>query len=186
MSRKRMPGGIPEPGWTPEEHALAVAWFHAGMRAGLNPEWPPPRESLTLDGRVTAPGYAPPAQPGSMQPAAMMAVPIAQLQPQQGAQLAERDAEARRLSMTPAYLLCIFLGTLGLHRFYMRRKGSGLAMLLITLLSAGVLGVLVCLPWSIVDLFLIPGIIREEDTKARDDSYRRYGLALAPGGPPAA
>ena len=84
--------------------------------------------------------------------------------------------------MTPAYLLCIFLGSLGLHRFYMRRKGSGLAMLLITVLSAGILGLLICLPWAIVDLFLIPGIIRQEDTKARDDSYRSYGLALTPGG----
>ena len=62
--------------------------------------------------------------------------------------------------MTPAYLLCIFLGTLGLHRFYMRRKGSGLAMLLITVLSLGFLGLFICLPWAIVDLFLIPGIIR--------------------------
>ena len=33
-----------------------------------------------------------------------------------------------------------------------------------------------------MDLFLIPGITRQENTKARDDSYRRYGLALTPGG----
>ena len=55
-------------------------------------------------------------------------------------------------------------------------------MLLITVLSAGILGLLICLPWAIVDLFLIPGISRHENTKARDDSYRRYGLALTPGG----
>jgi hypothetical protein len=31
--------------------------------------------------------------------------------------------------------MCIFLGTPRLHRFYMRRKGSGLAMLLIIVLT---------------------------------------------------
>lgn len=180
MSRKRMPGGVPGPGWTVEEHQQAVAQFHQGIANGLNPEWPPPRESLMPDGRITAPGYVYVA-PGQ-RTAQIVPVPMSQLAPEQAAQLAERDAEARQLSMTPAYLLCIFLGCLGLHRFYMRRKGSGLAMLLITLLSAGILGLLICLPWAIVDLFLIPGIIRQEDTKARDDSYRRYGLALTPGG----
>ena len=180
MSRKRMPGGVPEPGWTVEEHHWAVAQFHEGIANGLNPEWPPPRESLMPDGRITAPGYVYVA-PGQ-RAAQILPVPMSQLAPQQAAQLAERDAQARQLSMTPAYLLCIFLGSLGLHRFYMRRKGSGLAMLLITVLSAGILGLLICLPWAIVDLFLIPGIIRQEDTKARDDSYRRYGLALTPGG----
>ena len=174
-----MPGGLPEPGWTPEEHQWAAAQFHEGVAQGLNPVWPPPRECLMPDGRITAPGYVF-VQPGQRR-AQVVPVPMSQLAPQQAAQLAERDATARRLSMTPAYLLCIFLGTLGLHRFYMRRKGSGLAMLLITLLSVGFLGLLVCLPWSIVDLFLIPGIIRQEDTKARDDAYRRYGLALTPG-----
>jgi hypothetical protein len=53
-------------------------------------------------------------------------------------------------------------------------------MLLITLLSFGA-GLLVTLPWAVVDLFLIPGIIRQEDAKVRDESYRRYGLALGPG-----
>ena len=53
---------------------------------------------------------------------------------------------------------------------------------LISVLSAGILGLLICLRWAIVDLFLIPGITRQENTKARDDSYRRYGLALTPGG----
>jgi TM2 domain-containing membrane protein YozV len=176
-----MPGGMPEPGWTPEEHQWAVAQFHEGIANGLNPEWPPPRESLMPDGRITAPGYVS-VQPGQRR-AQIVPVPMSQLAPQQAAQLAERDATARQLSMAPAYLLCIFLGSLGLHRFYMRRKGSGLAMLLITVLSVGVLGLFICLPWAIVDLFLIPGIIRQEDTKARDEAYRRYGLALAPGGP---
>jgi hypothetical protein len=102
-------------------------------------------------------------------------VPIGQITPVQGAEAARLQADARRLNMTAAYMLCLFLGGL---------KGSGLAMLLINLLSAGVLGVLICLPWSIVDLFLIPGIIREEDARAQSEAYQRYGLALVRGGEP--
>ena len=52
-----MPGGVPEPGWTVEEHHWAVAQFHEGIANGLNPEWPPPRESLMPDGRITAAVY---------------------------------------------------------------------------------------------------------------------------------
>lgn len=75
----------------------------------------------------------------------------------------------------PAYLLCIFLGTLGLHRFYMHRKGSALAMLLITVVSLGAL-IPVTLVWSIVDLFLISGILRTENFRLRSEAYGLYNL----------
>ncbi len=83
---------------------------------------------------------------------------MSQLTSEQAAQVAELDAQARRLTKLLAYLLCIFLGTFGLHRFYMRRKGSALAMLLITVLTLGI-GALITFVWAIVDLFLILGII---------------------------
>ena len=112
----------------------AVAQFHEGIANGLNPEWPPPRESLMPDGRITAPGYVYVA-PGQ-RAAQIVPVPMSQLAPQQAAQLAERDAEGRQRRKLPAYLLCAFLGGLGLHRFYLGRKGSALATPLITLLPA--------------------------------------------------
>jgi TM2 domain-containing membrane protein YozV len=182
MDRKRTPGAIPEPGWTVQEHDRAAAAFWAGSRAGGYPQWPPPRESLTADGRVTAPGYLMPA-PGYLVPAApvrLVPVRVEELPVDQAARRAEQATAARRLNPVIAYLLCIFLGILGLHRFYLRRTGSGLAMLLVTVLTAGA-GLLVTLPWAVVDLFLIPGIIRQEDARVRDDAYRRYGLALGPG-----
>ena len=55
---------------------------------------------------------------------------------------------------TTAILLCLFLGALGIHRYYLGHKGSGTAMLLITLFSAGYLS-WISLIWSIVDLIAL-------------------------------
>jgi TM2 domain-containing membrane protein YozV len=63
-----------------------------------------------------------------------------------------------------AYLLDIFLGIFGAHRFYLKRTGSGLAMLLLTVT---VIGLFVTCIWAFVDLFLIPGMIREDIEKLR-------------------
>lgn len=61
-----------------------------------------------------------------------------------------------------AYLLAIFLGGLGMHRFYLHRNGSALAQLIMSL-------TIICIPvtafWVLVDLFLIPNMIREENRK---------------------
>jgi TM2 domain-containing membrane protein YozV len=53
-----------------------------------------------------------------------------------------------------ALLLCFFLGVFGAHRFYVGKVGSGVAMLLLSLLSAGFL-----LPvtgiWALIDFIII-------------------------------
>ena len=46
----------------------------------------------------------------------------------------------------PAFLLCFFLGFLGIHRFYVGKTGSGVAQLL----TCGGLGI-----WALVDLIII-------------------------------
>lgn len=57
-----------------------------------------------------------------------------------------------------AYLLLIFLGLLGAHRFYLGRTGSAICQLLLTLT---IVGSFITAVWVLIDLFLIPGIIRQ-------------------------
>ena len=46
----------------------------------------------------------------------------------------------------PTLLLCIFLGGLGIHRFYVGKTGTGIAQLL----TLGGLGI-----WSFIDMIMI-------------------------------
>lgn len=48
-----------------------------------------------------------------------------------------------------AALLALLVGPLGIHRFYVGRVGSGIAMLL---LSFSVIGLLVSVPWALIDM----------------------------------
>lgn len=57
-----------------------------------------------------------------------------------------------------AYLLLVFLGMFGAHRFYVARTGTAVAQLLMTVL---LIGIPVTFVWVIVDLFLLSGHVRE-------------------------
>ena len=59
-------------------------------------------------------------------------------------------------STVVAYLLWFFLGGLGIHRFYLGRPISGIFYLLTV--GGFVIG------W-IIDLFLVPGMVRQENAK---------------------
>lgn len=83
-----------------------------------------------------------------------------------------RFASARAKSTPLAYVLDIFLGELGIHRFYLGEQGTGLAMLLITVLTRGI-GLIVTLPWAIVDLFLIPRMLERATAPTSSRSSRR-------------
>ena len=78
--------------------------------------------------------------------------------------------DANKKSVGVAYLLFIFFGGLGAHRFYLGQTGSAVVQLIL-----GVLGLvtffITWIPlsiWLIVDLFLIPGIAREYNMKMAD------------------
>lgn len=68
--------------------------------------------------------------------------------------------EAKRKSRGVAYLLWFFLGIFGVHRFYTGHTKSAIAQLVLLLTG---IGVLVLLPWLIIDIFLIPGLVRERN-----------------------
>lgn len=66
-----------------------------------------------------------------------------------------RRADASPKSRLAALLLCVFLGLLGAHRFYVGKTGTGV----LQLFSLGLLGV-----WTLFDLVLIAsGAFRDKE-----------------------
>lgn len=100
--------------------------------------------------------------------------------------LVEQRVTNEAKSTAVAYLLWIFLGGFGAHRFYIGRTGSGIAMialLVIGLVTAGVgIGALFIVAlgvWLLVDLFLIPGMIRNHTNAVRESfSAQIYAESL--------
>ncbi|MDD9999714.1 MAG: NINE protein [Candidatus Tectomicrobia bacterium] len=84
--------------------------------------------------------------------------------------------ESRRKSKRVAYLLWLLLGALGMHRFYLGMKPSGIGMACLTCASGATLFVLWDVPdeallaatvtvlpllvWVLPDAFRIPGLVR--------------------------
>lgn len=60
-------------------------------------------------------------------------------------------ADTSEKMVLPTFLMCLFLGPLGVHRFYVGKPGSAVAMLLSTLFTFGIVGGI----WTIVDLIII-------------------------------
>ncbi|MCL6489884.1 MAG: TM2 domain-containing protein [Alicyclobacillus mali] len=71
-------------------------------------------------------------------------------------------------SLWLAYVLWFFLGSLGIHRFYLGRIKTGIAQLVLGIVGwatvAFIVGFII-LPilgiWLLVDAFLIPGMVRK-------------------------
>ena len=57
-----------------------------------------------------------------------------------------RKQDSDRVRWVIALLLCLFMGLFGVHRFYVRKTGTGILMLV----TLGFLGV-----WTLIDLLLI-------------------------------
>lgn len=83
--------------------------------------------------------------------------------------------------LTVAYLLLLFLGTLGAHRFYLGRKGTAAAMLSLTIVGVCTALVLVgfvllaaVAVWWVVDLFVTPSMVRDENRRAMSSAPAPY------------
>lgn len=72
--------------------------------------------------------------------------------------------EARKKSVAGAYVLWLFLGLLGAHRFYLGRTGSAVIMLL---LSLSFVGLVVTAVWFVVDAFLLPRMTDDRNEEIR-------------------
>jgi TM2 domain-containing membrane protein YozV len=78
--------------------------------------------------------------------------------------------DANRKSTGVAYLLWFFLGGFGAHRFYLGQTGTAVTQLLLALLGwiPMFVGWFALGIWLFVDLFLIPGIAREQNMRLAD------------------
>jgi TM2 domain-containing membrane protein YozV len=75
-------------------------------------------------------------------------------------------------SMFLAYVLWLFLGMLGLHRIYLDRVNSGVTQLALGAIGwatvwfiIGIVPLAFLVGWLLVDLFLIPGMVREANQR---------------------
>ncbi|GAC1520075.1 MAG: hypothetical protein NVS2B16_26890 [Chloroflexota bacterium] len=105
--------------------------------------------------------------PPSMQAAHAVTVPPASgsaFVPDPTTRMMRYDAGKKSTGVT--YLLWFFLAGLGVHRFYLGRWPTGLLVLICTLL-----GFVLYLPWlvtfgfAILDLFIIPGMVRRHNER---------------------
>lgn len=93
--------------------------------------------------------------------------------------LVDSEIKNQGKNMFVAYVLWYFLGALGAHRFYMKKTGSAVAQLI---LSITIVGLVVNAVWLIVDAFLVHTWVKEHN---RELEYRLVSQMLAEQGPPA-
>ena len=68
--------------------------------------------------------------------------------------------EVNKTELFVTYILLFALGWLGAHNFYLQRTGIAIAQLI---LSITIIGLIVTLVWILVDVFLVPGIVKSKN-----------------------
>ena len=88
--------------------------------------------------------------------------------------LIEQRVTNEAKSTGAAYLIWLFLGGLGIHRFYLGRTVSGILLLLCTVIGAitlpigiGLLFLFITGLWLLIDAFLIPGMVQSQKDEVR-------------------
>ncbi|MCB9372814.1 MAG: NINE protein [Microthrixaceae bacterium] len=129
--------------------------------AGGIPATPPPAAAPPQPGYAPPqPGYAPPAQPGYAPPQPGYAPPAqpGYAPPQPGYAYAPQPYAAPKVgpdgrplkSKMAAGLLGIFLGSFGVHRFYLGYPGIGIAQIVVTFVTCGIGGI-----WGLIEGIMI-------------------------------
>jgi TM2 domain-containing membrane protein YozV len=95
---------------------------------------------------------------------------------QQQLTMVQSELEHKKKSVAVAYVLAILLGGLGAHRFYVRKTGTAVTQLVLTLLGyltmviligflfVGIVGI-----WVLVDLFLLHGYVKRLNEEIERD-----------------
>lgn len=76
-------------------------------------------------------------------------------------------------SIAVTYLLWFFLGFFSAHRFYLGRPGTAILQIFLNCIIIGLF-------WTLIDAFLIPGMVRNEQAKLRDRLIREATVGLMP------
>jgi len=74
--------------------------------------------------------------------------------------LLESEIKNQGKNMVLAYVLWYFLGIFGGHRFYMKKTGSAVAMLILSITLVGMIATWI---WWVVDAFLLHTWIKEHN-----------------------
>jgi TM2 domain-containing membrane protein YozV len=82
--------------------------------------------------------------------------------------IVEARIAVRHKETSHAYLWWLFFGMFGAHRLYLGRTGSGVAQAILTLT---LVGIVVSLPWVLIDLFLIPSMARKYHAQVKAEEY---------------
>jgi len=87
--------------------------------------------------------------------------------------------DANRKSTLIAYIIWFFLGWFGLHRMYLGKIASGIAMLALQAISwlthfilIGYIGFAILGLWWLIDAILIPGMTRDYNNRLIDQLNR--------------
>lgn len=70
--------------------------------------------------------------------------------------------EVNKKEASVAYALWFFFGYFGAHNFYLKRTAIAVVQLLLTL---SIVGLVINFFWHLVDAFLIPGCVRNENSR---------------------
>lgn len=99
--------------------------------------------------------------------------------------LVESQVANNQKNLVVAYILLIFLGEFGLHRYYLSGKyeGPALAQLILGIAGwmtvwflIGFIPLMIVYTWNCVDLFLLPGIAKNQSDKLKESYAERLVL----------
>lgn len=90
--------------------------------------------------------------------------------------LIEQRVTNEAKSTGAAYVLWLFTGAFGGHRFYLGRIGTGATMLILSIVGwatiavgVGAIPLIIVGVWALVDAFLIPGMIKKHKDRIRTE-----------------
>lgn len=73
-----------------------------------------------------------------------------------------------------AWLLWLFLGAFGAHRFYLKKTGSAVVMLILTLTF---FGAVISGPWAIIDAFFIQKWVHQSEEEVEKEAVAQIAVS---------